>query len=168
MLGATIHSRLEDCRRIRVISQGAEPLAAQKPLSILVAADNPCDSLFLEQALFQAGLHVPTHFVDDGQETIAYLSGDPPFNNRVAHPLPTLLLLDLPQKSGLEVLHWLHRKPGLARILVVVLSDSAEYEHVCRAYALGADSYVRKPADAGELVSLATHLKNYWLEMCPV
>jgi DNA-binding response OmpR family regulator len=51
--------------------------------------------------------------------------------------------------------------------LVMMLSASAEHEHVCRAYALGVDSFVRKPLDAGDLLSVAAHLKNYWLEMSP-
>src|SRR5215472_15682773 len=39
--------------------------------------------------------------------------------------------------------------------LVMMLSASAEHEHICRAYALGVDSFVRKPLDAGDLPSVA-------------
>jgi CheY-like chemotaxis protein len=163
-------SRLEDCKRVRTIPRAVcEPLNP-RPLVILVAEKDPCDALLLEQALFQAGLHVPTHFVDDGQEAIEYLRGDPPFNNRAAYPLPTLFLLDLhlPRTSGFDLLRWLGRGSPLNRGLVVVLSSSAEKEDIRSAYALGADSYLIKPADAGELVNVAAHLKNYWLEMSPL
>src|SRR4051794_8494801 len=62
---------------------------------ILVAEDDPCDALLVEQAMVKAGLHLPTHFLEDGQQVIDYLQGLPPFANRESYPLPELLLLDL-------------------------------------------------------------------------
>ena len=166
---ATTFSRLEDCKRVRVIQPVPQARVSAKPLNILIAEHDACDALLLEQALFQAGVHAPTHFVNDGEETIAYLRGDPPFANRHTHPLPTLLLLamNLPRGASFDVLRWLRRNPGLTRMLIVVLSSSAEYEEIRRVYAMGADSCVIKPSDAGEVINVATHLKNYWLEMNP-
>ncbi len=170
MIQVSTFSRLEDCKRVRTIPRAVSEPLNSRPLVILVAEKDPCDALLLEQALFHAGLHVPTHFVDDGQEAIEYLRGDPPFNNRTAYPLPTLLLIDLhlPRTSGFDLLRWLGRRSPLNRSLVVVLSSSVEKEDIRTAYALGADSYLVKPADAGEMVSVAAHLKNYWLEMSPL
>jgi CheY-like chemotaxis protein len=166
---ATTFSRLEDCKRVRVIPSAVERPIHTRPLSILAAEDDPCDALLLEQALFCAGLRVPTHFVEDGQEAIGYLRADPPFSNRITYPLPTLLLLklDLPRVNGFEVLRWLRSQPGLSRTLIVVFSPSSKPEDIRHAYALGADSYLLKPSDAGEFISVAAHLKNYWLEMSP-
>lgn len=140
-------SRFEDCKRVRVIAQTLCPAHQANPLAILVAENDPCDALLLEQAIFQAGLHVPLHFVTDGQDAIDYLRGHPPFDNRAAHPLPTLLLLelDLPGVNGLGVLQWLQRQPGLSRIHVVILSSCSEREAIHQAYTLGADSYLLKP-----------------------
>ena len=166
---ATTFSRLEDCKRVRVIPRTSARAADGRRLSILVAESDPCDALLLEQALLCSGMHVPTHFVADGEEAIVYLRGDPPFDNRWAHPLPTLLLLELrlARTSGFDVLQWLQDQPGLSQVLVVVFSSSREAEDVLRAYALGADSYLIKPSDQAELINVAAHLKNYWLEMSP-
>lgn len=163
---ATTLSRLEDCKRVRVIEPIVQQAALTRPLTILVAEHSACDALLLEQALFQAGVHVPTHFANDAKETLAYLRGDPPFANRFIYPAPTLLLLDLnlPRSGSFDVLRWI-RRHGLDALLVVVLSSSCEYENICQAYSLGADSCVIKPSDPGEVINVAAHLKNYWIEM---
>lgn len=64
--------------------------------------------------------------VEDGEEAIAYLSGEGEYSNREKYPLPILMLLDLklPRKSGHEVLEWLRSQPGLRRLTVVVLTAS--------------------------------------------
>jgi CheY-like chemotaxis protein len=164
-------TRVEDCKRVRVIPQTPNPEPARAaPLRILVAEDDPCDALLLEQALFSVGVNAPAHFVDDEEEAIEYLRGDPPFGNRAAHPLPTLLLLDLSMSrlNGFAALKWLGRQPGLSRILIVAFGSSADCEAIHHAYALGADSCVLKPRDAGEMINVAAHLKNYWLENNPL
>jgi len=168
MQNATTLSRLEDCKRVRVIQPLPQETVSVRPLSILIAEPSAGDALLLEQALFHAEMHVPTHFVNDAKETIAYLRGDPPFANRYIYPMPTLLLLDmdLPRSGSLDVLRWLRRN-GLNHMLIVVLSSSSKYEEICQAYSLGADSCVIKPSDPGEVINVAAHLKNYWLEMNP-
>lgn len=157
-----------ECRRrrrpLRTVSQPEAP--APKPLRILVAEDDPCDALLLEQALFKAEVHVPIHFVDDGEEAVAYLRGDPPFANRSSHQLPTLLLMSLgmPRMSGFDVLHWLRLQPELGAMLVVLCGSSRKPADIENAYALGADAYLVKPADAADLVEAANWLKRYWLD----
>ena len=44
----------------------------------------------------------------DGAQAIDYLAGNGPFADRSQHPLPALVLLDLnlPKKSGFDVLSW--------------------------------------------------------------
>src|SRR5947209_18078212 len=97
-----------------------------KTAAILLAEDNPDDRLILERALARACVGVPLRSVSDGQEVIEYLEGKPPFNDRVAYPMPTLLLLDLnmPRRSGLDALEWIRRQPESAGLTVVILSGS--------------------------------------------
>jgi len=139
----------------------------ETPLRILVAEDELGDVVLLRRAFTKAGVDVPVHFARDGQEVIDYLEGKPPFENPVKYPLPNLVLLDLrlPRVDGFQVLEWLRAQPGLCRILVVVFSGSSNPEDISRAYALGANSYVVKPQDAGELVGVVERLQNYWLKI---
>ena len=137
------------------------------PLRILVAEDELGDVLLLRRAFAKAGVNVPVYFAKDGQEVINYLEGKAPFENPITYPLPNLLLLDLklPNVDGFQVLAWLRAQPGLCRMLVVVFSASSNPEDISRAYALGANSYVIKPQDAGELVGVVDRLQNYWLRI---
>jgi CheY-like chemotaxis protein len=133
---------------------------------ILVAEDDPTDAFFLQRAFAKAGVTVGLKFVRDGQEAIDYLRGEPPFVDRLSHPMPQLLLLDLkmPRLNGFEVLHWLKTQPGLKRLLVVVFSSSAEEGDVNRAYDLGANSYLVKPHSTEQLMELVDRVEKYWLE----
>jgi len=137
------------------------------PLRILVAEDNTVDVMLLRRAFTKAGVNPPIYFARDGQQVMAYLLGDPPFDNPVEFPLPNLLLLDLklPRVSGFAVLEWLRSYPGLNRLLVVVFSASGSSEDVRRAYALGANAYIIKPDEPEELVRIVQRLQNYWLNI---
>ncbi len=78
--------------------------------------------------------------------------------------LPELIVLDLnlPGKSGFEVLQELKRDPGLKRIPVIVFSSSSHASDVRRAYDLQASCYVRKPVDWDSLVELMHAIKAFW------
>ena len=133
-----------------------------RPLTILVAEDDPNDALLLKLAFGQAGVNAWPHFVGDGKEAIDYLRGEPPFNDRVRHPWPDLLVLDLkmPRTSGFEVLEWLRQCPDLKPLGVLVLSGSHCQADIDRAYALGANFYCTKPLDFKQLVSVAEGLEE--------
>lgn len=55
--------------------------------------------------------------------------------------------------------------PRFRRIPVVVLTTSNTEEDILRAYDLGANSYIVKPADSGLLVEALKTLESYWLEV---
>ena|ERR1044071_2639698 len=63
--------------------------------TILVAEDDKSDALFLERAFAKVGVPTTLQFVRDGQEVIDYLLGKAQFADRLVHPGPDLLLLDL-------------------------------------------------------------------------
>jgi CheY-like chemotaxis protein len=136
----------------------------ETPLRILVAEDEMGDVLLLQRAFDKAQVRTPVHFARDGREVMDYLEGNPPFQNPVLHPLPTLLLLDLnlPFIDGFQVLEWVRLQPGLRHMIVVVFTNSEQQEDISRAYSLGANSYVVKPQDPNQLVQVVEHLQNYW------
>ncbi len=133
---------------------------------LLVAEDDANDVFFLKRAFEQAEIQNPIHFVHDGQEAIDYLSGGGTFSDRTLYPLPSLLILDLkmPRKSGMEVLKWLDEQPELRRLPVVVFTSSAHQKDVERAYQLGANAFVVKPASISRRIDLAKVMKGFWLD----
>ena len=131
--------------------------AADRPsLVILIAEDDSNDVLLLKRAFAKARIPVSLLFVHNGQEAIQYLQGEPPFDNRVSHPFPNVLLLDLnmPLVGGLEVLEWLASRPDRAELCVVVFSSYLGPEESRQASTLGAHSCMTKPLDPCALLPL--------------
>jgi CheY-like chemotaxis protein len=142
------------------------PHASEKAV-VLIAEDEEDYVLLLKKAFAEAGVRNPVFVAPTGQEMMAYLKGEGKFANRDEYPLPDLLLLDLklPGFSGLEILGWVRSHPGLSALRVIVLTSSEDVRDVNDAYRLGANSFLVKPYDFSDLVSLAQILRVYWLQM---
>ena len=78
---------------------------------------------------------------------------------------PDLVLLDLnlPKKSGRQVLTEIKADPVLRRIPVIVLTTSAAEEDVVHAYSNYVNAYVRKPLGFAELVDAMRAIENFWV-----
>ncbi len=133
---------------------------------ILLVEDDPADSRLIQRALGKAELTEPVLRLTNGEDAIAYLRGDAPYDNRRLYPLPSMILLDikLPKRNGFEVLEWVRKQlTDLKRIPVIMLTSSKHAVDVNRAYDLGVNSYLVKPDNSEQLRSLARLLKDYWL-----
>jgi CheY-like chemotaxis protein len=132
-------------------------------LNILVADDSQDDIFLLQQAFKKA--KVPSRFcqVCDGQEACNYLQGEGCWGDRLAHPLPDVLLLDLdmPHKNGFEVLEWVREQSECSLLIVYVLSASARDSDIQRAHDLKANGYVVKPIQVADLVRFVQTLHQW-------
>ena len=63
--------------------------------TILLVDDSENDTFLFRIASEQADLRNPLQEVHDGEQAIAYLKGEHPFQDRTQHPLPMLMVLDL-------------------------------------------------------------------------
>src|SRR5262249_32757523 len=113
----------------------------------------------------KSGRPYPLVVVCDGQDVIDYLSGQPPYADRVTHPLPALLLLDLkmPRVSGFDVLEWLAARPHFKQMPVIVLSSSSHESDIERVQQLGPKDYIIKPHHLTDFVTRIQGLLNQWL-----
>ena len=136
-----------------------------KEYVVLLADDDPNDVFLLQRAFQKTNIANPLHVVRDGEEAMAYLSGQDQYADRQRHPLPVLLLLDLkmPRKSGFEVLRWVRQQSGLKRLPVVELTSSNQNPDINKAFDLGANSYIVKPGGFDSLVEMVKNLNLYWL-----
>jgi CheY-like chemotaxis protein len=130
---------------------------------ILVAEDDENDVFLIRRAFHQAQFENPLEVVRTGEDAINYLQGAHPFEDRDRYPTPALVLLDLkmPRKNGFEVLAWIRQHSEFNSLAVVVLTSSQESADINRAYALGANSYLVKPANFLSLVDMINRLKEY-------
>ncbi|MBI3272060.1 MAG: response regulator [Planctomycetes bacterium] len=127
--------------------------------------DDPNDVLLLGREMQEAGLGQPI-LARDGEEAVRYLAGEGEFGDRVRHPLPSFILLDLrlPRFSGLEVLAWRKEQPVVRRIPAIVLTSSAEQVDIVRAYDLGANAYLVKPLDSRRTVEMLRAVHSFWVQ----
>ena len=138
-----------------------------KPPTILYVDDDDNDVLLLMHALRCAKLTFDVQVVNDPENAGAYLNGEGKYSDRVVYPLPGLVLLDLkmPRMHGLEILAWIRNHPHFKELVVVVLTASNHAPQINRAYELGANSYLIKPVELGELVDIIRGMAEYWLRL---
>jgi CheY-like chemotaxis protein len=135
------------------------------PPAILYVEDEQNDVLLLRLAFKRARLSNPFHTAADGVEAIDYLAGNGPFADRHRHPLPSLVLLDLnvPKKSGFEVLMWLRQQPQFSSLPVVIYTSSVGLLDKDTARLLGATDFLIKRSDLNQIATLVRGLADRWL-----
>ena len=136
-----------------------------KDSGILLVEDDSNDILFIQRAFRRSKLENSMQVVRDGDEAVAYLSGEGQYGDRNLYPLPGMILLDLklPRRSGLEVLEWIRNQPVIKRIPVVILTSSKENSDVNTAYDIGVNSYLLKPVNYNALNEMIDTLNAFWL-----
>lgn len=134
--------------------------------TIMLIEDEHADSLMIRRAFEKAGVENPIQTVENGDTALSYLEGIGEYQNRIKHPLPIFILLDLklPGMMGLQLLKWVRTRKDLRLIPIVVLTNSAQEADVKAAYEAGANSYLLKPADRNEVARVIGLIQNYWLE----
>jgi two-component system response regulator len=132
---------------------------------ILLVEDNPDDEALTLRALKKNNIRNAVVVARDGAEALDYLFGTGASAGREAPELPQVVLLDLklPKVDGLEVLRRLRAHPRTRLLPVVILTSSKEERDLVNGYALGANSYVRKPVDFAEFTEAVRQLGLYWL-----
>jgi CheY-like chemotaxis protein len=103
--------------------------------------------------------------VTDGQAALDYLYRQGDYINSETSPEPNLILLDLrlPKVDGLEVLKAIKGDDAISHIPVVILTTSAAETDMVKAYDLHANSYLVKPVEFPQFLSLMEALGYYWL-----
>ncbi|MDB6125462.1 MAG: response regulator receiver protein [Pedosphaera sp.] len=131
---------------------------------MLIVDDNEDTRLLLTRAFQKANSSCVLKVVKNGLEALKYLEGKDECADRDSHPLPSMVLLDLnmPKKSGFEVLQWIRRHPAFKRMVVVVFTNSEKQKDIDQAYDLGANSYLIKSPSSPEFLEFIKNLDTYW------
>lgn len=132
-----------------------------KTVEILLVDDNIGDVVLTKEALKGANFTNRVSIARNGFEALDFLRHTGKFADA---PTPDLILLDInmPLKNGCEVLEEIRRDEELKLIPIVILTSSEAEDDIRRAYALGANCYVTKPADLDEMVKIVQAIDYFW------
>ena len=132
-----------------------------KPITILVVDDSPTDIMIMREALTTTKVQVDLHTACDGVAALEFLRRMGP---HAQAPRPDLVLLDLnmPRKTGHEVLAEIKADESLRTIPVVVLTTSQSEDDVALAYAAHVNCYIRKPVDFDKFVTVVKSIEAFW------
>lgn len=132
---------------------------------ILLIEDNIDDERLTLRALRKNNIMNEVVVACDGQEAIDYLFGTGSFSGRDMSVMPAVVVLDLklPKLSGLEVLRRIRGELHTRRLPVVVLTSSEDEQQIEESYALGANSFIKKPTDPTEFSEMILQVAMYWL-----
>lgn len=142
-------------------------MTTAKPITILVADDDPDDRMLIEDAFVESRLRNDLRFVKDGIELLDYLRHQGPYEDPATSPRPGIILLDLnmPRMDGREALAHIKADPNLKQIPIIVLTTSKAEEDILRTYDTGVNSFITKPVTFEGLVDLVRVLTSYWVQI---
>ncbi|PZQ09793.1 MAG: response regulator [Rhodanobacter denitrificans] len=134
----------------------------EQVVEILLIEDNDGDVRLTREALKDGRLRNRLNVVHDGEQALAYLRRQPPYEEAVR---PDLILLDLnlPRLDGREVLAAIKHDPQLKQIPVCVLTSSRAERDLLRAYDLHANCFITKPVEFEEFMHVVRSIENFWL-----
>lgn len=131
-------------------------------ISVLLVDDDPGDALLVREAFEDHKIGNMLSVVSDGVEALEYVRREGSYASATR---PDLILLDLnlPRKSGIEVLEEIKGDPALATIVVVVLTTSEAEEDIVRAYKLHANAYITKPVDFEQFTKIVHQIDDFFI-----
>jgi CheY-like chemotaxis protein len=128
------------------------PTRLRTPFVVLVE-DSPADIYIVRESLKKHLKEVTLQVLNDGEKAFALIEAAEADDDA---PSPALLILDLnlPKRSGQEILRRVRQSTKLGRIPVVIFTSSDSPSDRAETTKLGATAYFRKPADLEEFMCI--------------
>src|SRR5579872_1038766 len=121
-----------------------------KPIKILLVEDNEGDILLTKDALEDCRIMNEVAIVRDGEAAIDFFRH---LKNKDGKPDLVLLDINLPKKSGIEVLVFLKTNENYKQIPVIMLTTSSSEKDVMLSYKNYANCYITKPIEVSEFMN---------------
>lgn len=139
----------------------AESSSAAESLTVLAVEDDPAAIRLIEEAFADVDCEVESVVATDGVEVfdVLYRRGT---HAQASRPDLILLDLDLPRKSGREVLAELQGDDQFGTVPVVVLSQNDDPDVIDECLGLGAEEYHVKPGDYEGMLDTVTGICDRW------
>lgn len=135
-----------------------------KAFEILLVEDNEGDIILTTEALEESELVKKINVVKNGKDAIDYVFNTGKFKNASR---PDLILLDvnLPLKSGYEVLKAIKSDDEKKQIPVIMLTTSSSENDINISYLNHANCYITKPVDLKDFYVAMGKIEQFWLNL---
>jgi len=136
-----------------------------KSIHILLVEDNEGDILLTTDALEESKIINRITVIKDGKNAIAF------FENLVdKDELPELILLDinLPKKSGQDVLLYIKGHEHFKQIPVIILTTSSSEKDILTAYKNHVNCYITKPIDIDDFMKAIAKIEDFWINIVSI
>ena len=135
-----------------------------RPAEILLVEDNRGDVILAQRAFGKASIANHITVANNGMQALEILKRQGDYANA---SIPDIILLDLnlPKKSGREVLAEIKGDEKLKLIPVIIMSSSRAEIDVVNSYELHANSYIVKPGTLEQYDKVVSTIENFWFSM---
>jgi CheY-like chemotaxis protein len=132
-------------------------------IHILLVEDNEGDILLTTEMLEENEIIDKITVIRDGKLAIDFFE-------TLQNPPPDLVLLDinLPKKSGHQVLQFIKTNPNFNQIPVIMLTTSSAEKDISLAYEHYANCYITKPVEFSEFTTAISKIKDFWINIATI
>jgi len=150
--GVNAHSRFVEAKI------GPRTLMISHPGWILLAEDNAPDVFLIREALDREGLSCRLDVIDDGDQVLKFIDGLE-IDSQAGTPDLFVIDLNLPIRSGAEILARLRASARSAGVPVIVISSSDAPRDRDLAKEHGVELYFRKPSELEAFMGIGGHIR---------
>ncbi|TWX73620.1 response regulator [Colwellia sp. C1TZA3] len=136
-----------------------------KPISALMVEDNIDHAELMMDAFNDFNIKNTIAHVMDGEQAIAYLRNETPYEDKLKFTRPDIIFLDIrmPRQGGIATLKIIKADDDLCGIPVVMISTSKTAPEIKECYRLGASGYITKPLQFDDFSNKMKELNYYWV-----
>lgn len=126
---------------------------------IVLVEDAESDVFLVRKALGQCGLEFELEVFDDGEKGVHFIETLERDTSQ-HHPHLMLLDLNLPKKSGGQILERVRSSPSCGTLAVIILTSSDSDRDKAMAAQWRATGYFRKPSQLDEFMKLGPYVRD--------
>jgi CheY-like chemotaxis protein/plasmid maintenance system antidote protein VapI len=152
-----------------LFEQASSGNLAKQLVEILLVEDNPRDVQLILRGFAKVKITNPVHVVRDGAKALDFIFASGPYAHRRDAHSPQIVLLDLnlPKKSGIEVLEQIKANETTRDIPVIVLTTSNRGRDVAECRRRGAIACIVKPVGFQSFSEVTHRLSLAWTLVKP-
>jgi CheY-like chemotaxis protein len=135
-----------------------------KTFEILLVEDNEGDIILTTEALEEGKIEKKINVVKNGKDAIDYVFNEGKYEQAIR---PDLILLDvnLPLKSGYEVLRAIKNNEETKQIPIIMLTTSSSEIDINTSYLNHANCFITKPVDLKDFYIAMAKIEQFWLNL---